>query len=50
MVYKIPRACTQCGKYFHELYIVRDRLTCLPCDERILKDWNALIRTDQLRQ
>ncbi|KXK02784.1 MAG: hypothetical protein UZ03_NOB001001875 [Nitrospira sp. OLB3] len=46
MLYKVPKQCSQCGKYFKQLFIVRDRSACLKCAERQLREWNDLIRKD----
>jgi DNA-directed RNA polymerase subunit RPC12/RpoP len=41
--YKIPKQCSQCGKWFKELFVVRDRLHCKECGNRQIAQWNTLV-------
>lgn len=43
MLYKIPKQCSQCGKWFKELFMVRDRLHCKTCGDRQIRQWNHLV-------
>lgn len=43
MIYKIPKKCSQCGKWFKELFFTRDRLHCMACAQRQIREWNNLV-------